>query len=121
MGTYVHHVPGRLRIKAAAVVRDGRRAAEAAASIRALDGTRQVEINPKSSSLVVLYDPARLAPEAILDALKAAGLMDLARLAGSGAGAAEAFGTAVGKVLVGAVFGPGLQRSLMGLAVAAFR
>jgi hypothetical protein len=120
MGTYVHHVPGRLRVKAAGV-RDGRRAAEAVARVRALEGTREVALNPRSGSLVVLYDSARLAPETILDALKAAGLMEVARPVGRGGDAVGAFGTAVGKVLVGAVFGPGLQRSLIGLAASAFR
>lgn len=118
MSTYLHHVPGRLRVRLPALARDPRRVVEITALIGAQEGVTAVEFNSRAASLLVRYDPARLGPEVLLERLRVAGAMGLGPTAPA---AAEAFGTAVGKVLVGALFQRSLKGSLAGLAVAALR
>ncbi len=74
--TYIHDVPGRLRVRTAAV----RNNQPAAAAVRALLGATphvfSVETNPLTGSITVRYDPARLSAAAILEVLRRNGYLE---------------------------------------------
>lgn len=63
---FVHHVPGRLRLRAPRLHSD---AAEATA--RAVPGVASAKTNPLTKSLTITYDPRRLAIADLWSALQA--------------------------------------------------
>ncbi len=71
--TYLHHIPGRLRIRSALVKRNEARAAAATAWLRSLPGVRSARANVLTGSLTVEYDPSQTQVEAILSSLRQAG------------------------------------------------
>ncbi|GEO80000.1 hypothetical protein [Pararhodospirillum oryzae] len=137
--SYVHHVPGRLRVKNRAFGSDEptRRLCR---SLAACPGVNEVTLNPRSHSLIVLFDPQRVSGDDILaqvDALQetqespapflsslplavlpsASGLA-LAPLAGS---LATTVGSALGKALFGALLRTSVERGVASLVAAAIR
>lgn len=72
MTSYVHHLPGRLRVKLRSLKRNADYAAVLQTSLSALPGVRDVRINTLTGSLLVGYDPARTDVEALQRAVPAA-------------------------------------------------
>jgi len=74
MRLFLHHVPGRLRLRLPPL--QGRRKACEAARARAaaIPGVIAARANPHTGSLTMLYDRERVAPESLWHALCAAGL-----------------------------------------------
>jgi copper chaperone CopZ len=68
-----HHVPGRLRLRSAALKDDARASAEARTRFGRIEGVTSVTANPVTGSLLLEYDPRVLAPARIIDALAAHG------------------------------------------------
>lgn len=105
---YVHHTPGRLRVRAHHFKKPGAPARQAMALLQAMEGVKSVKLNVHASSLTIHYDPKVYGQSELLAALEAAGCLHLAaglparpasgRLI-SGEGVAGAFG----KALVGAL------------------
>lgn len=60
MTSYVHHLPGRLRIKLPSLKRNARYAATLQTTLSALPGVRDVRVNTLTGSLLVGYDPTRM-------------------------------------------------------------
>ena len=120
MSHFVHHVPGRLRVRLPAMP-SAARAEGILAALGALDGTRSIEVNAKARSVIVHYDPQDITPETILDRLKAEGDLPLARPNASSNGFATAMGTAIGNALFGAVLRTGVERSVASLVGAGIR
>jgi hypothetical protein len=77
MISYLHHVPGRLRVSLPAVKRNRAAAAAVERALAALDGIRAVHANPLTGSVIVRYDPARIGSDGVLIRLLA---LDLPRL-----------------------------------------
>lgn len=71
MTDYVHHVPGRLRVRSKVFRCDSASRASALRKLRAADGVRTVRLNPKAGSVTVCYDTAATGPKQILDFLAA--------------------------------------------------
>ncbi|WP_041795298.1 heavy-metal-associated domain-containing protein [Pararhodospirillum photometricum] len=135
---YIHSVPGRLRVK----TRSFRAVEETRQLCRSLatwDGVEEVTFNPRSNSLVVIYDPARVVEDDLLAAIRAQGhrlrpgtsllhlpapvpappaKLPLSPLVGT---AAAAFGGALGKALAGALIKSTIERGVVGLVSAAIR
>jgi hypothetical protein len=125
MSHYVHHVPGRLRVKAPTLKRNPARAAGACAAITALYGVSSAEANPVTGSLLVTYDPIRIDPRGVLDRLAEDGVIgrdveipapsqvsiDVGRLA------ADATGN-LGNALVGVLVEKLVERSAVALVAA---
>jgi Heavy metal associated domain 2 len=65
----VHHVPGRLRFRSAALRGDARTREVAHARLSRIKGVTSVAANPITGSLLVEYDPATLAPASVIEAL----------------------------------------------------
>ncbi len=69
MSTYVHHIPGRLRVRSGTVRRDESRAAAVKRLLSEQPGVRSVEPNTLTGSIVVNYDPAATTHDAVLELL----------------------------------------------------
>jgi hypothetical protein len=65
-------VPGRLRLRVERVKRDKAFARTVEERLGAIDGIRKVEINGLTGSVLVSYEPGKLAQPASMDALTAA-------------------------------------------------
>jgi hypothetical protein len=73
MSAYVHDVPGRLRIKHGAFVRNQPQLERVSSFIANLAGVHRVETNPVIGSVLVHYDPESMDSAALLSALKTHG------------------------------------------------
>lgn len=73
MKQYVHHVPGRLRVKSHALKRNAGEAAAIRTALMAIDGVLSAEVNLLTGSLTVRYDPQRCAFGTIATYLEAIG------------------------------------------------
>jgi hypothetical protein len=70
MSSYVHHVPGRLRVRTAAVKRNPQAAALARQSLSAVSGVLSAETNTLTGSVTVRYDPSTISQHGIFDVLQ---------------------------------------------------
>lgn len=121
MGVYVHHVPGRLRVKLRSIGGTPRLGAVLTELVEAIDGVTASSVNLRSRSLIVRYDPRAVTAEAILDRLKTAGHLSFARPQPSGAGIVHMVGAAAGHAIFNTFLKTGLEKSLSGLVAAAIR
>lgn len=105
---YIHHTPGRLRIKDRHFNCHGARARRAVGELQVLSGVDRVQLNAHAASLTVHYDPQLHGQAELLAVLEAAGCLHgaadidvapAARRTTPRAGVAGAFG----KALVGAL------------------
>src|SRR2546430_4303003 len=70
---FLHMLDGRLRVKVADVKGSPRVAALVEAQLAELQGVDDVSANPLTGSVLVLYDPAQVGVEEIMEALRAGG------------------------------------------------
>lgn len=70
----VHQTPGRLRLRLPRELVNGRGAERLHEALAGLAGVQHVRLTPQASSLLVQYDPARVAPEALAATLQRAGV-----------------------------------------------
>jgi hypothetical protein len=75
MKTYIHSIPGRLRLRDEALKADSSATQALQTDLRQLPGITAVDFHPSSSSLVMHYDPDTLAPEQMLITLRAHGYL----------------------------------------------
>jgi hypothetical protein len=75
MSHYVHHVPGRLRIKSQAFKNNEENAALARTLFQGLAGVHAIELNGLTGSLLVRYDKSLLSSNKILGLLVANGFI----------------------------------------------
>ncbi len=112
MSQYIHHVPGRLRVRSKAFRCYGERAANAQAKLMALDGVKAVQINQRASSIVVQYDPEALSRVELFAALEDLGCMAAVRKDNA---QASKIGETFGKALVGAMVQKVVEQSARNL------
>lgn len=72
---YIHHVPGRLRVRTAVVKRNERQATAVKALLQSTEGVRAVAINPLTGSVTVHYDEKTTNSSALLDKLNRQGYL----------------------------------------------
>ena len=108
MSQYIHHVPGRIRVRSKAFRCRSEKARGAERGLLALTGVRQVRVNPHAGSITVHYDSALLKQSDLLSVLEQCGCLgvasrndDVSRKAG------ELFG----KAFVGAVVQKAVEQS----------
>jgi cation transport ATPase len=75
METYIHSIPGRLRLRDQQLKADPAATDDLQRELRELPGITSVDFHPASSSLVVHYDPNTHAPEQMLFAMRAHGYL----------------------------------------------
>jgi len=108
LSQYIHQVPGRIRVRSSAFRCPSERAGGARDRLEAMDGVREVRLNPRAGSITIHCDPSRLRHSRLLGVLGEVGC-----LAGTsrGVGAAERVGELFGKALVGAVMQKAVEQS----------
>lgn len=117
MSQYIHHVPGRIRVRSKAFRCYGERANNAQAKLMAMEGVRAVQVNQRASSIVVQYDPELLSRVELFSALEDLGCMAVVR---RDATHAKQLGETFGKALVGAMMRKAVEqtaRNLVGVLV----
>ena len=77
MSHYLHHVPGRLRVKAAALKNNAGKAVQAGALLEDIPGIEAVEVNAVTGSMLVRYDEDIITSAQILGVLVAYGFINL--------------------------------------------
>jgi copper chaperone CopZ len=70
---YVHHVPGRLRVRSSSLKRDTRRVVEIKRHLLTIPGIASVDANPVTGSLTICFDEGATTPASLLAALSAQG------------------------------------------------
>lgn len=101
---YIHHTPGRLRVKADHFQCNGDQARQAVAALHALSGVESVRLNAHASSLTVHYDPGLQNQAELLAVLEQAGCFRAAaeiHAPARRAGSKEDIAGTFGKALVG--------------------
>jgi hypothetical protein len=66
MNLYIHHIPGRLRVKTPPLRRNEAEAVRVRAMLTGLEGLLSYEVKTLTGSLIIYYDPALTQGEAIL-------------------------------------------------------
>ena len=121
MPDYLHHVPGRLRIRSRAFRADPVLRGAMLRKLRALEGVRSVRLNEKAASVTVSYDVGSTGPEAIVDFVRIEYLQSTPRAAGAfRAGKApdilpEALTAEISKVALSMLINKGVSYSLSSL------
>jgi Heavy metal associated domain 2 len=67
---YVHHIPGRLRIRIASL-RNNPRQIDTVRTLLDVNGAEKIRVNPLTGSVVVTYDPEAISGQALLGMLEA--------------------------------------------------
>lgn len=112
MSLYIHHVPGRLRVRTQAFRCQPSRIQQAARELRTTEGVRDVAVNSAAGSVTVRYDPSRCTHKALLGVLEDFGCVGDRRPSSSQGG--EVAGL-FGKALMGALAQTLAQRSVQTL------
>ena len=74
--TYMHNIPGRLRVRIPAIRGSSEKARAAQALLMDLEGIESIRANMVTGSIVVKYDPGRFLSQRILSILKENGCFD---------------------------------------------
>lgn len=116
MHYYIHHVPGRLRVKIPLIRYRPHKAQAALTTLSGIDGIDDVKANTVTGSLVVHYDPDAVRPELLVDLLKEQGYLDEAQSLTKHVAtpkAASLTGERLGRAFVGWVVGRILEANGM--------
>jgi hypothetical protein len=122
MTSYLHHVPGRLRVRISRLRGSEAAVRQACDAAMTIDGVSEVRGEPTTGSLIVLYDYRRLTPARLWNGLAERGLVaGLPPFADAGVTRLTAAGTqgseAEGKVL-GALAGVAVEKLIERFAIA---
>jgi copper chaperone CopZ len=119
MSHYIHHVPGRLRVKTPVLKRNEQRAAAVKALLREFDGIDAVDVNTVTGSILVGYDKTRTDSNTILAALKAQGYTEHDALVSqhrpTSHGTPSKLVQSVGKTVFGILVEKAVERSAVAL------
>ena len=109
MSYYVHNIPGRLRVRSAQLKHHNCNATNLCTVLKTMDGVETTELNKKSGSLIVHYDPSQLTADDILYMTHKAGCLDkiVSRAAQS-----QSSNTKAGAMIGNAIFGTVVKKSL---------
>lgn len=109
MSLYIHHVPGRLRVRTQAFRCQPSRVEAAARQLVALEGVDEVKVNAHAGSITVRYDPAQRTQGELLAVMEELGCVGAREVGSSRNG--EVAGL-FGKALLGALAQTLAQRSV---------
>lgn len=116
---YIHHVPGRLRIKSRALKGKQSSTQEVIRCLNSMDGIVRSQVNPVTGSMLVFYNPQMVAVEPILDVLKEHGLVATpdatAQMRSAKGEKLSGYGDMVLKAIAGAVVEKVAERSAVAL------
>ncbi len=100
MTAYVHHVPGRLRVRSASIKRNEDRARTARRALRTQPGVRRVETNPLTGSITIRYEVGKTSQAALMQFLAKNGYLTPGAPAASSPDFAEKLITALAEKAV---------------------
>jgi copper chaperone CopZ len=112
MSQYIHHVPGRIRVRSKAFRCAAEKARRVEAKLHAIAGVRQVRVNPHAGSVIIHYDTAVLSRVDLLALMEQSGCLAASGRNGQVAGKV---GEMFGKALVVAVMEKAVQQSARSL------
>jgi NADPH-dependent curcumin reductase CurA len=119
MSHYLHHVPGRLRIKTSHLKRNEAKAEKVRTLLEAVEGILACQVNTITGSAVVTYEPELTTPERILHLLKeyeyVAAHVSVGKANASVARTVDNITENVGKAIFGVVVEKALERSALAL------
>jgi hypothetical protein len=73
MSHYIHHIPGRLRVKSVSLRRNERGAAQVREHLEGLHGITFTEVNTVTGSVLIKYDPRLVEAQTLLNSLRGQG------------------------------------------------
>jgi hypothetical protein len=117
MAHYLHHVPGRLRVRTPLLKRNPERARQAEALLQSMYGVSAVEANTVTGSIVVHYERDAVKPQTLLDTLALRGYYE-PQTAQSADGQIHDLATRAGDVVGKAVFGFVIEKAVERSALA---
>lgn len=119
MSHYVHHVPGRLRVRSKALRCDSTKVRALAQELRELSGVYEVGHNNCNGSLTITYDPASDAGDWLFETLRKSGCVSFSARAGTrgAVGSAEGVPMLFGRAVIAAVAQQTVVRSFTSLAM----
>jgi len=106
MSYYVHHVPGRLRVKSPWVKGDSTVAQEVEGLLRRKAGVRSAAVNTVTGSVLVNYDPSIIGSQDLLRVFNEKGYFDPSQVMNSDQyvrGKISQTGKVLGKAILGLV------------------
>ncbi|MBU1190080.1 MAG: heavy-metal-associated domain-containing protein [Gammaproteobacteria bacterium] len=119
---YIHHVPGRLRVRDARLKRNADGIAAVQSLVSAIDGVLDVSVSTVTGSVVITYDRDLTCPHALLDELKQRGCCNHTSALPTAAAPKQAVsnalsnaGNAMGKAVFGVMVEKLVERSAMAL------
>ncbi|EIJ40979.1 hypothetical protein BegalDRAFT_0053 [Beggiatoa alba B18LD] len=119
MGAYIHHIPGRLRVRTDRLRHATCQSTELSELLLQLKGVESCQINPKTGSLLVHYDVTCLTGDDILYQLHKVGCLESGlTTAMSQRSAVNHTGALLGNALFSAVVKKSLETSMLSLAKA---
>jgi hypothetical protein len=120
MSHYVHHVPGRMRIRTPILKHNKKRAQAIQALVTAQTGVKTAEVNTITGSVVIHYDPMCTTSTVLFDLLKREGCTGAAdhSLATGIVSRGNALSSGVSKAVIGAVVENLLKHSATALVAA---
>lgn len=75
MSHYVHHLPGRLRVKSQTLRRNEHEAAQVREYLDGLHGVTSAEVNTVTGSLLIKYDASLVGAQTLLNSLRGQGII----------------------------------------------
>jgi hypothetical protein len=114
MGHYIHHVPGRLRIRTPRLKRDAVHAEAAEAFVLMIEGVTAARANSVTGSIILTYQRGVVSVETILDALALRGYYQPESVQHADHQLPD-MASRAGDVLGKALFGMVLEKSAFGL------
>ena len=122
MSHYIHHVPGRLRIKTALLKRNDAQASAVRALLGTIPGVTTAEVSTITGSIVINYDRDTASSTAILDTLREHGYISNSATVSKDVAGDQTVtdtmamaGQALGKALFGVLMEKALEHSAMAL------
>lgn len=73
MSHYIHHIPGRLRVKSPRLKRNESEASRTRAYLDQLHGVHSAEVNTVTGSILIHYDTQRMAAQTLINTLRSLG------------------------------------------------
>jgi cation transport ATPase len=124
MNHYIHHIPGRLRVKNPSI-KNATRAKAAQELLQRLPGVNSTEVNTLTGSVVIHYEKDTVSSDAILDVLRLNGYVDSTASTGQSDAQGQfvlptvsKVGEAFGKAVFGVLIEKALERSAVALLAA---
>ncbi|NTU48428.1 MAG: heavy-metal-associated domain-containing protein [Syntrophobacteraceae bacterium] len=117
MSTYIHNVPGRMRVKIPHMKRNQSSAEELQRILNQIEGIDSTAVNTLTGSIVINYDSRLIGPNRILNALKDKGYVDPSKAMMTNDDVIESAVSKAGGVLGKALLGLLVEKTFEGSAL----